>query len=193
MSKNNIFHVYFGVPGSGKTTMAAKLTQKYLKRGEKVYSNVPILGAYKIDVLEDIGTYSVSDGLLIIDEAGVEYNNRQYKSMSYKTIKFYKYHRHFNIDVVVFSQAYDDMDITLRRLATRFHLLKKSIIPYFIAKRSIVKCIGINPETRQLEDWYDWKFLSRRWYFMPTVWKMFKTDTRYELPVKKFVKYEEIE
>ena len=36
----------FGKKGSGKTTLIAKLTYKYLKKGRPVYSTVPIPGAY---------------------------------------------------------------------------------------------------------------------------------------------------
>ena len=71
----HVLNVYFGVPGSGKTTFAAHLTRwalhenaiirfcrrhqniltrsilnsKYLKRRIPVYSNVPITGAYRLD------------------------------------------------------------------------------------------------------------------------------------------------
>ena len=34
--KGNTFDIYFGVPGSGKTTFAAYLAKKRLKKGKKV-------------------------------------------------------------------------------------------------------------------------------------------------------------
>ena len=49
---------YFGVPGSGKTTVAAYLAKKDLKKKRNVYSNVPITGAYKISK-EDIGKFLI--------------------------------------------------------------------------------------------------------------------------------------
>ena len=45
-----ILTIYFGVPGSGKTTMAAYLAKRF-KRGYNVWSNVPITGTktrYKV-------------------------------------------------------------------------------------------------------------------------------------------------
>ena len=79
----HVLNVYFGVPGSGKTTFAAYLTKwalrenalirfcrryenaltkmilnsKYLKRRIDVYSNVPITGAYRLDANVDIGNF----------------------------------------------------------------------------------------------------------------------------------------
>jgi len=79
----HVLNVYFGVPGSGKTTFAAHLTRwalhenalirfcrrhqnvftrfilnsKYLKRRIPVYSNVPITGAYQLNPQLDIGRY----------------------------------------------------------------------------------------------------------------------------------------
>ncbi len=84
----HVLNVYFGVPGSGKTTFAAYLTKwalhenilirlcrkhpnrltalllnsRYLKRRIDVYSNVPITGAYELNAKEDIGHWlKVSD------------------------------------------------------------------------------------------------------------------------------------
>ena len=102
----HVLNVYFGVPGSGKTTFAAYLTKwalhenalirfcrryenaltkmilnsKYLKRRIDVYSNVPITGAYRLDAKVDIGNFMIENAKVIIDEAGIEYNNRNYKS-----------------------------------------------------------------------------------------------------------------
>ena len=94
----HVLNVYFGVPGSGKTTFAAYLTKwalhenalirfarkhsnwalcnallnsKYLKRRIDVYSNVPITGAYQLDAKSDIGKYMIEDAKVIIDEAGI--------------------------------------------------------------------------------------------------------------------------
>lgn len=99
-------NVYFGVPGSGKTTYAAYLAReaqreskvlrlcrrfpnrftnwilngKNWKRPYPVWSNVPISGTLRINAKEDLGVHLIQDGKLIIDEAGVEFNNRDYKS-----------------------------------------------------------------------------------------------------------------
>lgn len=112
-------NIYFGVPGSGKTTYAAYLAKQAQresiiirlcrrfpcrfthwilsgsnwKRAYPVWSNVPIQGTYQLNAKSDIGVYMIQDGKMIIDEAGVEFNNRDYKAFPKSAIRFFKYHR----------------------------------------------------------------------------------------------------
>ena len=111
-----VVSVYFGVPGSGKTTFAAWLARRDLRRGGNVWSNVPLTGTFKLDVHKDIGRYLIEKGRVIIDEAGIDYNNRKFNSLSIEEIEFFKYHRHYSTAVDVFSQSHEDFDVTLRRL-----------------------------------------------------------------------------
>lgn len=165
-----VLNVYFGVPGSGKTTFAAYLAKQSMresrvitwarnhpckfsawlldrtplfKRAEPVYSNVPITGSYQLDPKDDIGKVMVEDGRVIIDEAGIEYNNRAYKTFSPAAIYWYKYHRHYKCPVDVFSQSYEDMDITLRRLAQNYFVVKKSLIPRFVVCKRIRRKVAL--------------------------------------------------
>jgi len=205
-------NVYFGVPGSGKTTLAAYFAKKcqkeslvikickrfpcwltnkiingkHWKRVIKVFSNVPIQGTLKLDARKDIGHVMIEDGKMIIDEAGVEFNSRSYKTFSQEAIKFFKYHRHYGVSVDVFSQSHEDMDITLRRLAQKFYIVKKSLIPYFIVLKPINRKVGIDDMTHQITDMYYFPFLGigTKHIFMPTLWKMFDTYEHEELPAK---------
>ena len=187
--REDIISVYFGVPGSGKTTYAAYLAKKDLKRKKKVWSNVPITGTYRLEPRDDLGKKMIVDGRIIIDEASCEYNSRAYKTMSQEAIKFFKYHRHYQNAIDVFSQSWDDMDITIRRLAQRLYVVKKSILPWFIVRRTIRKRVGIDENTHQIIDEYDWLPLSRKYIFSPTLWKLFNTLSRDELPEKVWEKW----
>ena len=213
----HIVNVYFGVPGSGKTTFAAHLTKwalhenviirwcrkhnnwlsqrilnsKYLKRRIDVFSNVPITGAYKLDAKTDIGKYMIQDAKLIIDEAGIEYNNRDYKSFSKDAIYFYKYHRHYETSVDIFSQSYDDMDITLRRLAQNFYVVRKSLVPFCVVARRIRRKVGVDEQTKQIADLYSMgvPIIDSKRIFSPPLWKMFNSYSRKELPKKEWEKW----
>lgn len=177
----HILSIYFGVPGSGKTTFAAWLTKRDLRRGGKVWSNVPITGAYKLDPKEDIGQYMICDGRVIIDEAGIEYNNRDFKKFSEDSLYFYKYHRHYELAVDVFSQGFDDMDKKIRTLAQRLYVVKKSLLPWFVYRRQIRKRVGVNEYTKDIIDEYEFVPFSRRYIFAPLLWKSFNTISRKEL------------
>lgn len=210
----NVLNVYFGVPGSGKTTFAAYLAKKamkhdpiiawawshpnlfsnwllskdLLKRGQRVYSNVPITGTYALNPKTDVGKYMMIDAKVIIDEAGIEYNNRNFKSFPADAVYWYKYHRHYQCSVDVFSQSYEDMDITLRRLAQNYFVVKKSIIPFCIVCKRIKRKVGIDDNTHQIIDkfYFGLPIISSKWIFAPPLWKLFNSFSRKELPEKEW-------
>ena len=213
----HVLNVYFGVPGPGKTTFAAYLTKwalhenaiirfcrknqnfltlpilksKYLRRRIPVYSNVPITGAYKLDTKADIGKYMIENAKVIIDEAGIEYNNRNYKSFPPESIYFYKYHRHYQVSVDVFSQSYEDMDVTLRRLAQNFYVVRRSLVPFCIVARRICRRVGVDEQTKQITDLYAMGLpvLDTKRIFCPPLWKLFNSYSRKELPQKEWEKW----
>lgn len=185
--------IYFGVPGSGKTTIAAAYTKKYSKKGYRVLSNVPIKGAYIVSCSE-LGKVLVDNCLLIIDEASLEFNSRSYASFPKEAISFFKLHRHYHVECVVFSQSYCDCDITIRRVAFQYWLVRKSIIPFFITAVPIRRKIGINENTNQPDDiysFYPWfaQPLHTRHFFAPLYWKMFDSWEAPPLPRKEWSQY----
>lgn len=210
-------NVYFGVPGSGKTTYAAYLAKQARresivirfcrrfpcrftnwildggnwKREYPVWSNVPIAGTLRLNAREDIGVHMIQDGKMIIDEAGVEFNSRNYKTFPQTAIKFFKYHRHYGVSVDVFSQSFEDMDVTLRRLAQNFYVVRKSLIPFFIVTKRIRRRVGIDEKTHQLCDAYAFGFpvLDTKWIFCPPLWKLFNSYDFEELPEKEWAKW----
>lgn len=168
-------NVFFGIPGSGKSTYAAHRAKKCLKRGEAVYSNVNIKGTYKLNPRDDLGVYEVRGGKVIIDEAGLDFNSRNFKSFSNENRTFFKMHRHEETSVDVFSQSFDDMDKTIRVLARNFWVVKPSLIPYFIVAVRINRYVGVDKQTQQIVDAYKMglPFIDTKYCFAPSVWKMF--------------------
>jgi len=189
MKKQYTLDIYFGIPGSGKTTLAAYFAKKARRRKIPVYSNVPITGTYELDVHRDIGTFQIDNAMILIDEAGVEYNNRNYKNLPQHEILFYKYFRHYKNSIAVFSQSYDDMDITLRRLATSFFLVKRSLLPWFVSVRRIGRKIGIDEQTKSIIDQFFFVPLGRKYIFCPPLWKMFNTYSHKPLKLKDWPKW----
>ncbi len=185
--RRNILSVYFGVPGSGKSTFAAWLAKNDIKHNHKVYSNVPIKGTYQLEPKTDLGTYFISDARIIIDEAGLEFNNRDFKSFTHANTYFFKYHRHYQTAVDIFSQSFDDMDKKIRCLAQRMFVVKRSFIPYFFVRIEMRKKVGINEMTKEpCDEWFWVKPFGKKWIFAPAVWKMFNTISRSELQKKEF-------
>lgn len=179
--KGYALSLYFGIPGAGKTTMAAYLAKTDLKQGRKVYSNVPITGTLRVDKA-DIGHSMIVDGRLIWDEAGLDYDNRKMK-MADEEVYFYKYHRHYQMDVDFFSQGLD-VDIKIRKLARHIYLIRGSVFPFFIERKEIGRRVGIDENTHQIIDEYFWKPFGTKLIFSPPLWKLFNTYSRKQLPEK---------
>lgn len=180
--------IYIGAVGSGKTTMAAKLATQALRKGRKVYSNIhEITGVIPITI-DDIGKYKLHDALVIIDEAGIEYNNRLSmekrgkQSMSQDAIRWWKLSRHFRCDAVIFSQA-QDFDVTLRRLAERIYILRKSLIPCFSSYKRLA-CHWVTDQTTG-DPRLEWSFvpLSTRWIYRPRWYQYFNSYNVPDLPL----------
>lgn len=181
----------YGAPGSGKSTLCAKLTDDFLSQGIPVYSNVPIKGAYILEK-SDLGRYNIPFGVVMIDEIGTVYNNRDF-SKNFVTkkdekespqLRWFKQHRHEGVMIYGFSQAFDDVDKKIFDLATAHFIVKKSLIPRFISIRRIKKWPDIDKEQHKPVDFYDFALLSRQWFFAPPYWPLFDSFERMGLPAK---------
>ena len=146
--------VFFGNPGCGKTTLACRELKRAGKDYAVTFANFGCKCATVDDVsLEGLGSWTFpSHSYIAIDEAGIEYNNRKYKTLSQDTIKWFKLHRHYQCDVSVWSQSWDDMDITIRRLADRLYYLRK-IGPFTLIRR-VYKRVTVDKQTEQIIDGY---------------------------------------
>lgn len=179
---------YFGPPGCGKTTVSTALAVKFIKRKKPipVFSNYFIEGANFLDV-NDLGSYSFPDGAqIIVDEAGIDFSNHYHSA--HKVVAFFKLHRHFRVDIHVFSQTFSDMEKRIRDLSvTLFHLKK---IGPFILCRKIGKFIHIDDEKHDIVEGYKFRSLTDflffmspiRIFFAPRYWKFFDSWDAPELP-----------
>lgn len=174
-----VINIWFGVPGSGKTSMAALLTRHSINSGYKVLSNVNIDGAYVLEPT-DLGKYDMSfedDGCHVVyDEGNQDFDNRNYKNFAKTDLpKYFSVHRHMNNRVDVFSQGYDvDKRIRDRAAQNGLFFLKKINIPGFVMYRRISRVLTINKEDKQLVDGFEFKGLPRILYSRG-VWKSFDT------------------
>jgi len=180
-----------GAPGSGKTTLAAHFAKVFFKSkkydDKNIFCNVPILHTKRLDVETDMGKFLVEDGIVIIDEGGIEFNNRNYMNLDKRVIKFAKLYRHYGITSFLFFSQSMDIDVTFTRLCDRICIVSKSLLPYFIKIRTVRKFIGIDDMTHQLVDQYEFKPLGKHLIFMPTCWKYFDTYETPYLPSKDFL------
>lgn len=180
-----VINVWFGIPGAGKTSMAALLTKHSSRGFYKVLSNVPIRGAYKLDN-EDLGNYDMSfndEGAhVIIDEAVDGFDSRNYKDFAKSNKpKYFATHRHQTNRVDVFSQAYDiDKRIRDRAGSSNLFYLRRGPKGYVII-RFISKVFFIEKEERQFVDGFKYRGLPRI-VRSKAVWKSFDTLDKSLIP-----------
>lgn len=163
--------IYFGSPGAGKTTLAVRDMIRLKKKYRHCVSNFEnSISGVKFDndlnSKELFGHFAYPDDTAVfIDEASIIFNNRKYKTLSQEAIEYLKLHRHFKNDVYMYSQSWDDIDITARRLTTELWYIRK-IGPFTIA-RKVRKYVTINETDYQIVDGY--KFYSPLWTFIPLI------------------------
>lgn len=140
-----------GLAGSGKTSLAAKYASYYLKKGQNVYSNVPIIGTKELNPHNDFDNVNIHDGIILLDESAIDFNSRKFKTMPDNVNSFVRMHRHHHIDMYVFSQTYSGTDKLFRDMADivilirpSFYLPHHAYIRYY--RHDIVPPDDLNPE-----------------------------------------------
>lgn len=132
----------FGKKGSGKNTLLTKLSVKYNKMGYHVFSDSEIYNTYKLDT-NWIGKFDFPENsVLMVSEAGITWDNRNFKSFSSEVRNFFKLQRHKKVIVYLASQSFD-VDKKLRDLTDRMYLIVNYMGIFSVAK-SINKSISIH-------------------------------------------------
>lgn len=124
----------FGKKGSGKNTLMTKLSIQYNKKGYKVFSDSEIFNTFKLDT-NWIGKYDFPPkSVLMIEEAGIVWDNRDFKTFSKEVRNFFKLQRHKQVIVYLCSQAFD-IDKKLRDLTDEMYLLTNYMGIFSVAKK----------------------------------------------------------
>lgn len=132
--------LFFGLPGAGKTTVLTALAIKYSQPFSKyrnVYTNVRSLtvpGTTYIDN-ECIGKYNLNDSLILIDEAQLFADNRDYQKFPKYLKEFFFGHRHDRVDIFLFSQQWDATDKKIRSITDNvYYIYKTKILGHWVSK-----------------------------------------------------------
>lgn len=120
--------LYFGLPGCGKTTLLTKRAFEAVKskRYDNIYTNIglSVPGVTYIDN-ECIGKYNLENAKLLIDEATLFADSRAYKDFSKDKLEYFLTHRHYNVDIELFTQQWDGVDRKIRVITDRVYYVFK--------------------------------------------------------------------
>lgn len=167
--------------GSGKSTYAAKIAQKYIKNGWNVYSNVYIQGCYKINVEWLNRMVCPENSVIIIDEASLEMNSRNFAKMQLTMIAYMKLCRHYKNRVILISQTMTDTDKQIRDLAAKVYFIRKIIPGLISVPARVIGKLGIGVDGQPCVQ-YEIKKLGMP-YFLPRWYKYFNSFDREEKPL----------
>lgn len=120
--------LFFGLPSCGKTTLMVSRIMKFHKRypTANIYCNVPLPFDYVTLVHnEDIGKYQLENGRLYIDEASLFADSRQYKFFTQDKVQFFLLHRHYKVDIELYTQQWDAVDKKIRVITDKVYYLYK--------------------------------------------------------------------
>ena len=145
-------YLVFGKKGSGKSTYLVKLARKHLKKGWIVYTNMeelfmPGVRHFEIKHLGDFVPEAHS--LLILDEVGMIWDNRDYKTFKPQVRDFFKLQRHYHVKVYMASQTFD-VDKKLRDLCDGMYLHSNFARVFTLGKR-ITRRVVITESTSEAE------------------------------------------
>ena len=186
----------FGKKGSGKSTFLIKQGKYYQKKGYAVYTNIEdcTLPNIRIIDINDLGNFiPEQNSVLLIDEAGIIFDNRNWKRFTEEKRDFFKFQRHYKVICYLASQTYD-IDSKLRDLCDSLILVQNIGIVYTLV-RPIRKAITLTEAVAEGES----RIAENLKFKSPLSWKIFKNIkySRYfdsfVVPEKPLIKYSLIE
>lgn len=184
----------FGKKGSGKSTLMVRLAYQYLSLGWDVYCTERLDGCHFINY-NDIGFYNIPEkSVLLVDEAGMIWDNRNYKNFKAEVRDWFKLQRHYKVKVILFSQTFD-IDKKLRDLTDDMYLCVNVMRVFSWAKRIRRKIVLTKPtgdaparidEELQFDSFLFWPFGARILTFIPKYARYFDSHNCPVLPDKDY-------
>lgn len=218
----------FGKKGAGKSTLLTKFAMQHIRKGWTVYSTEYIPGTYhvetdyigKVDFIDpNYKEFNPNDYkgivkifkiirnfffpyrpkvLLLIDEVGTIWDNRNFKNFKPEVRDWFKFQRKRHTKVIMFSQTFD-VDKKLRDLTDSMFLVGnvarvwsygKKIRKFITIRESSTDDSSTIAEGLKFEPFIFFFLGSRTLTFIPAWSKYFDSFQVEPLPVLKFEKTE---
>lgn len=191
----NTLTFLFGKKGSGKSTYMVKLMLRDIKHGWIVYTNmtdVNIKGVRIFDAQSLKNCRPEEHSAVYIDEAGLSWDNRDYKNFDKGLTEFFKLQRKYKCKMVINSQAFD-VDKKIRDL-TDSMALQTNIGNVIGITRPIKRSITLTEpsaerDSRIADRLKFGKISSWRFTWLPRYFKYFDS---YNAPERPFINFVEV-
>lgn len=165
---------YFGLPGCGKSTFLTMIARKELRRirrGKSKYQHV-LTNFYcegcELIEYQDLGHYEIRDSLILLDEITLDADSRNFKQFDSFHKHFFLMHRHYNCDIIYFTQQYDGVDKKIRDITVNLWFIRR-YGPISVAKR-IWRTLDIHEQTKEIVQGYRFSNLFEILFMNPREW-----------------------
>ena len=144
-------------------------------------------------LFEHFGNFNLYPGLIIMDEAGITADNRNWeKNFTKDKTEFLKLLRHYHVKLVIFSQTWNDCDIKLRSMTSKLYIVKRSILPLTTKAIPVYRTIDVDKDTKEFKELYSkdgliFSLFSCKRCFRPLYYNMFDS---WEAPEKTSYNWE---
>lgn len=166
-----------------------------LKHGWHVYTDMQDCCVPGVRIInpEHLGSFIPEPhSALYLDEAGIKFDNRNYKNFPPELRDFFKLQRKYKCKVIMNSQSFD-IDKKIRDVTDRM-ILQSSILNMFTLSRPIRRSVALVEASAQgdsriadnlkFEGIFSWRIT-----YMPRYFKYFKS---FEAPKRPFLVFKEI-
>lgn len=138
-------YMVFGKKGSGKTTLMTKLALAYQKKGWPVYCDREVPGCYHFRTSDFGKILFPPNSLVLVDEVGLVWDNRNYKSFPEHVKVYFKYQRQYRNTVYLFSQSFD-VDKKIRDLTDHLYIVSNVFNCFSVARRVTKKITVVHAD-----------------------------------------------
>lgn len=134
--------VYAGLPGSGKSTMLARIGVEKLLKAQKIYkktglvrkvaSNIRFSPHIEKKFLPFITYWQEAEEItkledcdILIDEIAIYFDAQNWSDTSMDVKRFLRLHRHYGVNIYGVAQDFDTVDVSFRRLVNELYQLQR--------------------------------------------------------------------
>ena len=197
---NNPFKLYFifGKKGSGKSCLMVKKLIEYQRRGWTCYTDMPVnIPNVRIICADDLkNTWPDEKSALFLDEVGLTWDNRGFKTFDKGFTEFFKLQRKCKCVVYMNSQSFD-IDKKIRDV-TDGMILQTNIGNIISISRPIIRKVKLveasaDSESRIADDLMFDRFWHYKFYYMPKYFKYFRSFEKPERPPLPYTVTEVVE
>lgn len=181
--------------GSGKSLQGALFCAEHMRKGRRVYSNMYLRGAYKLE-LDDLLNFDLGeDAVVYLDEAvstGLGSRGTMYKKNTKDNIiEFMTMWRHYKVkDIIVVSPSFNDV----------LPIIRDNAEEIIFCKKSILNLIGLNKYKRisrhltisegQPSMRYEFVPFSTKYYRRKPAYELFDSFVKKDLPDKNWERWD---